>query len=44
MKDFSFEDYNLDNEGIVHVCQCDSCGAMIEYYVPLDEEKFKKGK
>lgn len=37
--DFSFEDYGLEGEGIVHVCKCANCGADIEYYIRLDEEE-----
>lgn len=36
--DFDFEDYGLDEEGIVHICHCDNCGADIEYYVPIKME------
>lgn len=36
--DFSFEDYGMDGEGIVHVLSCGNCGAMIEYFVPIFEE------
>ena len=36
--DFSFEDYGLEGEGIVHVCHCSNCGAEIEYYVKIGEE------
>lgn len=38
--DFDFEDYGLlDEEGIIHVCHCDNCGADIEYYVPINVNK-----
>ena len=37
--DFSFEDYGMEGEGIVHVCKCAHCGADIEYYIRLDEEE-----
>lgn len=38
--DFDFEDYGLlDEEGIIHVCHCDNCGADIEYYVPIKMKK-----
>ncbi len=37
--DFSFEDYGLEGEGIIHVCHCGYCGADIEYYIRLDEEE-----
>ena len=33
--DFSFEDYGMEGEGIVHVCHCANCDADIEYYVPV---------
>ena len=39
---FTFEDYGLDGEGIVHACYCDNCGADIEYYVPIVEEEDDK--
>lgn len=37
--DFSFEDYGLEGEGIVHVCHCANCGADIEYFVRLDGDE-----
>lgn len=39
--DFSFEDYGLDGEGIIHECQCSNCGARIVYEVPVggDEDE-----
>ena len=37
--DFTFDDYGLDGEGIVHVCHCSNCGAEIEYYIRIDEEE-----
>lgn len=37
--DFSFEDMMIDGEGIVHMCHCNNCGALIEYYVPFKEGK-----
>lgn len=33
---FSFEDFGLEGEGIVHICHCMNCGAEIEYYVPCE--------
>ena len=36
--DFTFEDYGLEGEGLVHHCDCSNCGAEIEYYVPITEE------
>ena len=37
--DFSFEDMMIEGEGIVHMCHCNNCGALIEYYVPFKEDK-----
>lgn len=37
MNDFDFEDYGIEGEGIVHVCQCSNCGAEIEYYCKIGE-------
>ena len=34
--DYSFEDFGYEGEGIVHICHCSSCGAEIEYRVPLE--------
>ena len=42
--DFSFEDFGLEGEGIVHICHCANCGAEIEYYISEkgeDEELYK---
>ena len=36
--DFSFEDYGMEGEGIVHVCHCSNCGAYIEYFISEEEE------
>ncbi len=36
--DFDYSDYGLEGEGIVHVCHCNNCGAVIEYYVPIGGE------
>lgn len=36
--DFTFEDYGLEGEGLVHHCHYTHCGAEIEYYVPITEE------
>ena len=35
--DFSFEDYGIEGDGIVHVCTCGNCGANITYEIALDE-------
>lgn len=36
--DFSFEDFGLEGEGIVHVCHCAHCNADIEYFIREDED------
>ena len=36
--DFTFEDYGLDGEGLVHHLHCANCGAEIEYYVPITDD------
>ena len=38
--DFSFEDYGMEGEGIIHVCHCGHCGADIEYFVRLDDPEY----
>ena len=35
--DFSFEDFGLEEDGIVHICHCTSCGAEIEYFINIEE-------
>lgn len=37
--DFSFEDYGLEGDGIIHVCHCTNCGARIEYYIDMSEDE-----
>lgn len=37
--DYMFEDYGIEGNGIVQVCYCSNCKAMIEYYIPLDPEE-----
>lgn len=37
--DFTFEDYGIDGEGIIHTLTCINCGAEIEYYISLDDEE-----
>lgn len=36
--DFSYEDFGLEGEGIVHCCHCANCNAEITYYVPCEED------
>ena len=36
--DFSFEDFGCEGDGIIHVCHCGNCGAVIEYYIPLSDD------
>ena len=35
--DYSFEDYCLEGEGIVHELHCTECGATITYFVGEDD-------
>ncbi len=42
--DFTFEDYGIEGEGIVHHCHCVNCGAEIVYYVPVSEEDVEELK
>lgn len=37
--DFSFEDYGMEGEGIIHCLSCSDCGADVEYYIRLDKEE-----
>jgi hypothetical protein len=37
--DFDFADYGYEGEGIIHTCHCSSCGADIEYYIPINNEE-----
>jgi len=39
MNDFTFEDYEIEGEGIIHVLQCQSCGAVITYEVEDKEQE-----
>lgn len=43
--DFSYDDYGLDGEGIIHECHCANCGARITYYIDIgnDEEDETSG-
>lgn len=41
--DFSFEDYGLEGEGIIHECHCHWCGADITYYIPIPGEEEDDG-
>ena len=37
--DFSFDDYGLDGDGIVHECHCTHCGARITYLIPIEDDE-----
>ena len=37
--DFTFEDYCMYGDGIIHECHCTNCGARIIYEVSFDEEE-----
>ena len=34
--DYDFSDFGYEGDGIVQMCQCQTCGAEIEYRVPSD--------
>lgn len=36
--DFTFADYGIEGDEIVHVCHCTNCGAEIYYFIRIDEE------
>ena len=36
---FDFEDYGLDEEGVVNEYYCPDCGASITYYCPFKKEE-----
>lgn len=40
--DFSFEDYGIEGEGLVHICHCCNCGAEIQYFVSLEDSDKSK--
>ena len=33
--DYSFYDYGIDGDGIIHECHCEMCGARITYEIEL---------
>ena len=39
--DFSFEDYGMLGDGIVHACHCTNCNAQIEYYIAINQKEDK---
>lgn len=39
--DFSFEDYCLEGEGLIHVLHCSNCGAEIEYSISFEDEEYE---
>lgn len=36
--DFSFDEVGLEGEGIATRLNCSNCSAIVEVYLPLDEE------
>lgn len=36
--DFTFEDYGMEGEGLIHECECSNCGARITYMIPMGDE------
>ena len=37
--DHDYEDYGIDEEGIVTNLSCPNCDAFVEVYLPLDNDK-----
>ena len=37
--DGTFEDENIEGEGLIHYCHCANCGAEIRYYISEEEEQ-----
>lgn len=37
--DFTFEDFGMEGEGIVHQCHCASCNAEVVYFIRTDDEE-----
>ena len=37
--DYTFEDFGMEGEGIVHCCHCTNCDAQIEYYVGVENNE-----
>lgn len=46
MNDWTFEDYGMEGEGLIHVLRCTNCGARITYEVPdcKDEAEEEAGR
>ena len=38
-KDFSFEDMEIDRDGVVHELRCMNCGADIVYYCKEEDNE-----
>lgn len=36
--DYTFEDFGMVGEGIVHCCHCANCGADIVYFISCEDE------
>lgn len=36
--DYTFEDYGIEGDGVVHDLRCSECGAVITYEVPIGED------
>lgn len=39
--DFDFQDFCYEGDGVVHMCHCTKCGAIVEYRIGdnTDEEE-----
>lgn len=38
--DFTFEDFDLQGDGLIYVCRCGNCGSVIEYRIREDEDEY----
>ena len=36
--DFDYADMGYEGKGLVHFCECQNCGAQIEYDIPIETE------
>lgn len=37
--DFTYEDYGLEGDGIIHECTCSNCGARVVYYIDIEDQE-----
>lgn len=39
--DFTFEDFGMEGEGLVHTLSCSNCNADVVYFIPENTEEEK---